>query len=95
MPAVIERAIIVVGIGGLCAAIALRRIGVEAVVYEQAPQLNAGGAALVMWPNALKALRHLGLAEAVIGAGANAWRARRGSPRSHGGSVASGNLITC
>lgn len=36
----IERAIIVGGgIGGLCSAIALRQMGIEPVVYEQAERL--------------------------------------------------------
>lgn len=70
MPHSIQRAIIVGGgIGGLCAAIALRQIGVEATVYEKAPALGNVGAGLVLWPNALRALRQLGAAEMVTKAG--------------------------
>ena len=70
MTPVIKRAVIIGGgIGGLCAAIAMHRIGIDAVVYEQAPQLNAVGAGLVMWPNAIRALRYLGVADAVLEAG--------------------------
>jgi 2-polyprenyl-6-methoxyphenol hydroxylase-like FAD-dependent oxidoreductase len=57
------------GIGGLCTAIALRQIGVEVTVYEQAPAWGEVGAGLSLWANALRALRKLGLAEAVIAAG--------------------------
>jgi FAD-dependent urate hydroxylase len=66
----IYRAVVVGGgIGGLCTAIAMRQIGVEATVYEQAPVFSEVGAGLSLWANALRALRKLGLAEAVIAAG--------------------------
>lgn len=58
------------GIGGLAAAIALRRLGIEAVVYERAPELGEVGAGLSLWANAMQALHQLGLAEAVAAAGA-------------------------
>ena len=63
------------GIGGLCGAIALRRRGVEVRVVDQATDLAPLGAGLTLWPNAVHALRRLGLAEAIeersypIGAG--------------------------
>src|SRR2546425_6288889 len=70
MPGVVERVIIIGGgIGGLCTAIGLRRIGVDAIVYEQAEVLSQVGAGLTLWANAIKALRKLGLADAVIRAG--------------------------
>jgi 2-polyprenyl-6-methoxyphenol hydroxylase-like FAD-dependent oxidoreductase len=53
------------GIGGLTAAIALRRKGIDAVVYERAPQMQVVGAGISLWPNAVKALRVLGLGEAL------------------------------
>jgi 2-polyprenyl-6-methoxyphenol hydroxylase-like FAD-dependent oxidoreductase len=53
------------GIAGLAAAHGLTRIGWEVAVYEQAPELKALGAGLVLSTNALKALRVLGLLEAV------------------------------
>lgn len=66
----IYRAVVVGGgIGGLCTAIALRQIGLEVTVYEQAPDFGEAGAGLSLWANALRALRKLGLAEAVIAAG--------------------------
>jgi len=44
------------GIGGLAAAIGLRRAGVEARVFERAPALGEVGAGLSLWPNGLRAL---------------------------------------
>lgn len=64
------RAIVVGGgIGGLTAAIALRRIGVEVVVFERAGELREIGAGISLWVNAMKALERIGLAEAVRAAG--------------------------
>ena len=71
------------GIGGLTAAISLRRAGVEAVVFERAPELREVGAGIALWANALKALRRLGLYEAArdrgaeIGGETRTWRGRR------------------
>jgi len=71
------------GIGGLTAAISLRKAGVEAVVFERAPDLRALGAGIALWANATKALRKLGLYEAVrdrgaeIGGETRTWRGRR------------------
>lgn len=53
------------GIGGLAAAIALRRIGWEATVFERAPQLHEVGAGLGIWANAMHALDRLGIAAAI------------------------------
>ncbi|HKS27917.1 MAG TPA: FAD-dependent monooxygenase [Pyrinomonadaceae bacterium] len=67
----IKRVIIIGGgIGGLCAAISLRRLGLDVEVYEQADELRAVGAGLTIWANAIKALRKLGLADSVIASGA-------------------------
>lgn len=57
------------GVGGLCTAIALRRIGIEATVYERAEMLGDVGAGLVIAANAIRALRRLGLADQAIAAG--------------------------
>jgi 2-polyprenyl-6-methoxyphenol hydroxylase-like FAD-dependent oxidoreductase len=66
----IKRALIIgSGIGGLCAAIGLRQVGIEAIVYEQAERLDPIGAGLTLWANAIKALRKLGLADAAVAAG--------------------------
>jgi 2-polyprenyl-6-methoxyphenol hydroxylase-like FAD-dependent oxidoreductase len=58
-------AIIGGGIGGLTAALALRQFGFKPQVFEQAPQLLEVGAAIVMWPNAMRVLRRLELADTV------------------------------
>ncbi len=49
------------GIGGLAACAFLRRWGLAATVYEQAPQLTEVGAGLVVAPNAVRLLRRLGV----------------------------------
>jgi salicylate hydroxylase len=51
------------GIGGLTAAIALRRAGFDVRVFEQARELRAVGAGLQLSPNAVKVLHGLGMAE--------------------------------
>ncbi|HEX7169449.1 MAG TPA: FAD-dependent monooxygenase [Rubrobacter sp.] len=63
------------GIGGLTAAIALRRAGFEVSVFERAAELREVGAGLLLAANAQKALAKLGLANAV---------ARLGTPASAG-----------
>src|SRR5690349_9245307 len=57
------------GIGGLAAAVALRRVGIDAAVYEKAPQIAEVGAGLSLWSNAVVALRRLGLEAPVAAAG--------------------------
>src|SRR5215470_13578251 len=47
------------GIGGLAATAFLRRAGLSATVYEQAPALSELGAGLVVAPNAARLLRRL------------------------------------
>ena len=49
------------GIGGLTAAVALHRHGVDVQVYEQSLQIGEIGAGVSLSPNAIKALRALGL----------------------------------
>lgn len=58
------------GIGGLAAAISLRRAGWDARVLERASSPRELGFALALAPNALKALRDLGLADGVVAGGA-------------------------
>src|ERR1044072_3315646 len=53
------------GIGGLCCAIALRRKGIAATVFEKTPILKEVGAGLSLWINAIKALDKIGLTEAL------------------------------
>ena len=53
------------GIGGLAAAVALRRVGVESRVLERADSIREIGAGLSLWSNAVNALRELGVAAKV------------------------------
>ncbi len=53
------------GIAGLSAAIALRTVGLDAVVYERAPERLEVGAGISLWANAMRALDRLGAGEAV------------------------------
>jgi salicylate hydroxylase len=64
MPA-LRIAIVGGGIGGLAAALFLRRIGIVATVYEQAAVLREVGAGLVVPPNMVRPLRRLGLGDAL------------------------------
>lgn len=64
------RAVVVgAGIGGLAAALALRAVGVDAVVYEQADALREVGAGIQLAPNATRVLHRLGLADALARVG--------------------------
>jgi salicylate hydroxylase len=66
MPRSLRVVIIGAGIGGLTAAAALRRFGMEVEVYEQAPQLGEVGAGLQIGPNAVKVIAALGLEEQLL-----------------------------
>lgn len=57
------------GIAGLCAAIGLHRLGIEAHVYEGASELRGIGAGFGLAANAMQALEHLGLKEEIIAIG--------------------------
>jgi salicylate hydroxylase len=57
------------GIGGLATAAALTRAGIEASVYEQAPELGEVGAGVLIGPNSVRLLHRLGLAAAINEAG--------------------------
>jgi salicylate hydroxylase len=53
------------GIAGLATALCLRHFGIECQVFEQAASLGEVGAGIQMTPNAVKALRALGLEPAL------------------------------
>src|ERR1700688_930853 len=53
------------GIGGVAAAAALHRLGIHATVYERSPRLEEVGAGMMLWPNATRVLKSLGLLEDV------------------------------
>src|SRR6188472_1115108 len=56
-------AIIGAGMGGLASSAALRRVGIDVTVYEQASQFARLGAGIQIGCNAMKVLRGLGLEE--------------------------------
>jgi salicylate hydroxylase len=62
-------AIIGGGLGGSAAALALHLRGIEAEVYEKAPEIGEIGAGINLSPNALKAFRSLGVEDAAIAIG--------------------------
>ncbi|MEM7118003.1 MAG: FAD-dependent monooxygenase [Chloroflexota bacterium] len=70
-PAIQTANIIGASLGGLSTAIALRKVGINARLYDKATQLRPIGAGLTLYPNGLKSLEALspGLAERVIAAG--------------------------
>lgn len=57
--------IIGAGIGGLAAGLALQRRGFRVAIYERAPEIREIGAGVVIAPNARRALRDLGVDEAL------------------------------
>jgi len=54
------------GIGGVATALALRQVGIDAVVYERASQLAEVGAGMMLWPNATRVLRGMGVLPDVL-----------------------------
>ena len=66
MPRSLKVAVIGAGIGGLTAAAALRRFGIDVEVFEQAPQLGEVGAGLQIGPNAVKVIKALGLEDELL-----------------------------
>lgn len=53
------------GIGGLTVALTLREFGFAADVYEQAPALLDVGAAIAIWPNAMRVLERINLSDEI------------------------------
>jgi salicylate hydroxylase len=51
------------GLGGLAAALFLRRAGIDATVYEMSPELREAGAGIVVPPNMVRVLADAGLAD--------------------------------
>jgi len=73
-------AIIGGGLGGLAAALFLRQAGLDATVYEQAPELREVGAGVVVSPNMVRMLGKLGLVDGLEGFAVRleaAWEFRR------------------
>src|SRR5437879_8798788 len=61
------RSAIVIGAGpgGLCAALGLRRAGYSPIVCEAASELREIGSGITLWPNALRALELLDVADVI------------------------------
>ena len=72
------------GIGGLSAAIALRRAGIQAEVWERAPEMREVGAGIGLWPNATRQLRQWGLLDEVLRRG---YHFTQGEMRTAGGTL--------
>jgi len=71
-------AIIGGGIGGLTAANALSRSGIETAVYEAAAELKEIGAGVALHPNAMRVLRAIGVEDGVRKvAGGSQWQVMR------------------
>jgi 2-polyprenyl-6-methoxyphenol hydroxylase-like FAD-dependent oxidoreductase len=76
------------GIGGLAAASALQRRGIQVTVFERNSELREIGAGLTLWANGVQVLRHLGLGDVLAAVSAPlthfecwSWRGRLGSMR--------------
>jgi salicylate hydroxylase len=89
MPRTARIAIIGGGIGGLAAALAMHRRGLEVTVHEQSPKLSEVGAGVGLGPNAVKACRVLGVDDQVVAVGcrsewqiSRSWRSGRVIARS-------------
>jgi len=54
------------GIGGLAAAVGLRRVGLETLVIERVCAIREVGAGLAVWSNGMNALRELGVEHRVM-----------------------------
>jgi 2-polyprenyl-6-methoxyphenol hydroxylase-like FAD-dependent oxidoreductase len=57
------------GIAGLCTALALQKIGINAEIFEAAPRFEPVGAGLALAANAIKGFQRLGMAQEVIAEG--------------------------
>jgi 2-polyprenyl-6-methoxyphenol hydroxylase-like FAD-dependent oxidoreductase len=54
------------GIGGLSVAISLRRAGIDTTVLERTAKLEAAGAGITLFANAIRGLEQLGVRDAVV-----------------------------
>lgn len=73
----LHAAIVGGGIGGLSAACALLRRGIQVSVFEQAPALGEIGAGVFIFPNSLRQLERMGLGPALAKVGAKVGPASR------------------
>lgn len=82
-------AVVGAGMGGLACAAALRRLGLDAIVFEQAAEFRRIGAGIQVTPNAVKALRGLGLENRIRALG---FEAARGYNREAGSAAITNQL---
>ena len=75
MPASRTALIVGAGIGGLAAGLALRRAGWQVRIHERAANPRELGFALALAPNAMAALRELGLADTMLAEGVKTTKA--------------------
>lgn len=68
------------GIAGFCAAIALKRAGIDVELFERGSAIREIGAGLSLWPNATYALRELGLLEPCVRAASRVEKIRLRDP---------------
>ncbi|PWT92936.1 MAG: hypothetical protein C5B55_05445 [Blastocatellia bacterium] len=54
------------GIGGVATAVALNQAGINAAVYERAPEIREASAGMMLWPNATRVLRGWGLLDYIL-----------------------------
>ncbi len=57
------------GIGGMAAALALHRAGMDVTVFERSPAFGEVGAGISLWPNATRVLESLGVLSQVMARG--------------------------
>lgn len=53
------------GIGGLSAAVALKKAGITCEVFEAVKEIKPVGAAISIWPNGVKCMKNLGMGEII------------------------------
>src|SRR2546422_3912512 len=65
MQSSVSKKVIIIGggIGGVTAAIVLKRAGMDVTVFERAEELREVGSGLPLWTNALRALHTIGLSD--------------------------------
>src|ERR1700691_2176850 len=62
----ISIAIVGGGIGGVTTAVALHQHNIPFTLYERAPAIREVGAGMMVWPNAARVLRELGILDDLI-----------------------------
>ena len=68
------------GIGGLSAAVALKKAGIDCTVFEAVKEIRPVGAAISIWPNGVKCMQHLGMGDIIETGRADAFYGLQGLP---------------